>query len=343
MTMLNPFLYQRLRQTFGQVRVARAGEAADYRETYVRGYWECLPITLGEYYRVNCPYCGDTGFHLWINHRWGIGFGEHSRDRMCWAMICFRRGCFQGKLGAHRRRQLWRTIYQGRHLSLPLPETVTPRTRTVEPVPLPGECVPLIRCAASHKAVRYLSQRGFDWRELARIYDLRYCTKADAAYPAAAQRLIIPIYQEGKCLGWQGRYIGEPPTYVPKYVFPPRLSVSHLLYAQDLAQAWPFVVVVEGVTDAWSIGPFAVALFGKQLHAAQIPLLKKWSLVIVLLDADATRESQQIVSRLQLEVPTIEARLPQGDPASLPTDAVFDALDTACRKKQIDLLQLIGE
>ena len=70
---------------------------------------------------------------------------------------------------------------------------------------------------------------------------------------------------DGTLHGWQGRYIGNPPKYVPKYFTMPTMKKTELLYNLDQARNFNSVVLVEGVTDVWKVGPASVAMFGKTL------------------------------------------------------------------------------
>jgi len=61
------------------------------------------------------------------------------------------------------------------------------------------------------------------------------------------------------------------------------------------------VVVCEGVTDVWKVGPPAVSLFGKVASAEQQQLLiRHWGhgRLYVLLDADADAEAKKLVGTL---------------------------------------------
>lgn len=85
---LNPALYQRLVQVFGDVEICNAGEHAVLgRDTLGR---QCF-VRWGESYRVACPFCDDPGknlsFHYFVGKRnESGGLNQH-------LITCFRNRC----------------------------------------------------------------------------------------------------------------------------------------------------------------------------------------------------------------------------------------------------------
>lgn len=67
---LNPKLYAALERRFGKVLISNPGERLVERKIPdpVRpGRYKQLILRSGEYYRVDCPYCGDKKGRLYIN------------------------------------------------------------------------------------------------------------------------------------------------------------------------------------------------------------------------------------------------------------------------------------
>ncbi len=89
---LNPSLFRALQQ-FGEVRLTDPGVAmtALYVPT-TDGRAQLKVSNPGEYLRVNCPYCGDTKFRLWVNHRWGV-YDQRTGTCNRWLAICYNEGC----------------------------------------------------------------------------------------------------------------------------------------------------------------------------------------------------------------------------------------------------------
>src|SRR6266404_4222758 len=89
---LNQELYKALQQ-FGEVHIVDAGVEllAEYHADH-NGRVRMHALSPGEYYCINCPYCTDMKFRLWINHRWGIrDVKTGTRNR--WLAICYNENC----------------------------------------------------------------------------------------------------------------------------------------------------------------------------------------------------------------------------------------------------------
>ena len=68
-SVLNPVLYARLVELFDEVRISHEGiEATPGVVMVVGGQRVSIGAEHGEYYSVNCPFCGDTRGRLYINH-----------------------------------------------------------------------------------------------------------------------------------------------------------------------------------------------------------------------------------------------------------------------------------
>jgi len=212
---------------------------------------------------------------------------------------------------------------------------------------LPEGLIP-IDAKDAQAAAAYLESRNFNISELSRIWNVQYCP-AYSLLGTAALRIVAPICQpaswfrptgkrsEVQLAGWQARYAGEPPKDVPKYIFPPGMQKSRLLYGLPQAMmARSPVVICEGVTDVWRVGPGAVAIFGKVLSERQRSLIChhfNGRPVVVLLDADAGNEARQIVEQLASSRGdhTALAVLPPGiaDPGDAPLDVILQAVAAA--------------
>src|SRR5262249_25261645 len=89
---LNPILYGELQLKFGQVKVTHRGEAM--KVVHVPGTHGRLQSIIkdwGEMYRVNCPFCDDTGLSLAVSHRFGQRM--HDGRPMKYAAFCNRAQC----------------------------------------------------------------------------------------------------------------------------------------------------------------------------------------------------------------------------------------------------------
>jgi DNA primase len=118
----------------------------------------------------------------------------------------------------------------------------------------------------------------------------------------------------------QGKWIRP-----PKYFTSPGLDKGRVLYNYLNARNYPFVVVTEGVFDAFSVGPSAVSLFGKTPTEKQVNLIQTyWDEVILLLDPDANTEMRAAYRRLTLSVRVIHVPLTGAkDAGDMPREEIW--------------------
>lgn len=349
---LNPNLYSLLCKRFRPVLVANEGEGmvCRYMPDPIKGGNSLQIDSFGEGYRLNCLFCNDTRQRLYINHRYGMPDPITGSDNLhLWK--CFNEECqkepVNRKLLAHRvfgminrkERELLslRNVRQGR------PALATPLTQS-EP---PGALTYLEHLEPDHPARQYLLSRGFDLGELSRTWNVLYCEEAGPAYPVANNRLIIPVIMNDLWVGWQARAVpGLGSSWgddAPKYFTMPGLRKSRLVYNHDLARKQPFVVICEGPTDVWRVGPAGVALLGKQASPEQLRLIAAgWSgkPVVALLDADAAAESDLLVAQLRRVSSggVVQIRLPQGqDPGDMNRQELWALIREQAARQQVDL------
>lgn len=291
--MLNFDLYSRLQRMFGSVKVLHENESAVVRpyrigaKTYYRSEG-------GEEYNVCCPFCHDNGFHLYINYTYGMkdGFGYQNFS----AAHCFH-GCLES---IENREELYRILY-----AFPLKHTVSSAIVSYSEEPEqeilpPGKLVLVSQLKPEHPAVKYLCEhRGFSL-SLLNDYGVCYCYDSKIN-PITIGCIIIPIWFKGEYKGWQARQIGDG-NKGPKYFTAPGMKKSRIMYNYDSAILQDHVVVCEGVTDVWRVGPAGVCLFGKSASSEQLRLLKEgWSSkeICLLLDPDAYKETELLYEKLK--------------------------------------------
>lgn len=347
--MLRPELYRRLQQLFKHVEIVDENVPGQMRvvTNAFTGKRQLELLSAGEEYRVNCPYCYDTRKRLYFNHRWGLKIpGTDSLNLgLC---HCFNENCMRDY---DRRRWLYNDLFCD--ISNGTPETpdvlrvgnqAAPVSR---PFAWPGQLMHVHNLTDGQPATRYLRDLGFDPKQLGRDLRVSYCFAADHEFRLATNRIIIPIAFDGKYVGWQARYIGTPPRQeIPKYYTMPGFKKTHYLYNLDRARNYPFVVLCEGVTDVWRVGPTSVALFGKTLSTTQRLLLGTyWSqgAAVVLLDSDAADDAQSIYDSLQGVVAhRVLVRLPKGkDPGDMNRLELDQLILTAGRDQGVDLAAML--
>jgi len=119
---------------------------------------------------------------------------------------------------------------------------------------------------------KYLLERGFDPDEIERLWKV----KGIGISSDLAWRLWIPIINRGEIVSWTTRTIGhDHPRYINASPGEESERQTTLLYGIDYVRH--SVVVCEGPTDVWAIGPGAVCTMGlgysqeQMLKIARIP------------------------------------------------------------------------
>jgi hypothetical protein len=285
-------------------------------------------------FRVDCPYCGDADQQLYIDARFGTydpATGSDNLDlAVCLAFDCVDDAWAQKGLAEH--------VFANASgpgptaLSLPACQVSSP-DELLKEVETPEDIVPIDQIDPAHPAASYLTSRGYDLGELSALWGVGYCRWS--RFRLMRRRIYVPVRQDTKLVGWQGRWPGEldwGAEDIPKYFTMPGLRKSHLLYNEDLAHRQPLVVICEGVTDVWRVGPAAVALFGKTASRQQLlRLAAGWmgKPAVVLLDADAQADAEELAASLRpfFRNRLVQVTLPDGmDPGSCPRDELWDFL-----------------
>lgn len=337
-----PELYERLKKAFGSVVVMNHGE-----ETRVEADLDARSgrrvnrtVTSGEYYCVSCPFCNDTRHRLEINHRWA---------EFPWMAHCFNETqCMSGTTGAVNRVKLRQMIFGTIAAPPKLAIVADPTPKPMmEPVALPVGFTLISDLPADHEAVAYLMKRGFDLDELSSVYGVGYCGDVPPDIRPAANRIVIPVTTGGTLVGWQARAPRDTPRTgfgadpFAKYWNSPGFRRSTVLYGADAARDFDFVVVCEGVTDVWKVGPPAVALLSKSATAVQREqLVRGWGhgTLLVLLDADADTEARRLERDLgpQFRNGATLIRLPRGaDPGQLARGTLWGYIREAARERGV--------
>lgn len=335
---LNRKLYEALIDAFGSVVMANRGLAFSGRVARD-------PVTLrktvqressGEYYCVNCPWCGDTRHRLWVNHMFDTTYsGVHMRHlAVCYNEHCEKQEGFFDWL----REQLaeyTRTVQRPIAAQNPDAAPYTPA--------LPHLFKKLDELPADHKAVAFMRDtRGFDTSYLSSTWGVGYCDPNSQTREGAG-RLILPIYrrptadEDGQQLyGWQARYFNtllftDTPRdkRTPKYLAPVGMQKSQVLFNSWRSMTSPVVVVMEGPYDAMRLGPrCSVSLMGKDMSDAQKRTLwNEWGIkerpVIVMLDSDAPEAADKIyweIRRYTTRVHVVRTPSSFVSPGKMPRD-----------------------
>jgi len=219
---------------------------------------------------LDCPFCGgDSGrFHL--------GFNIASKYTFCW------------KCGHHHLDRVLEALGCPRARAVELARSVDTEIeikRDLAPSQLvvPRSLGPLL---PAHK--RYLRGRGFDPGELEVIWKI----KGIGIAHKLAWRIYIPVTRKGKQVSWTTRAIGE--DVGQRYISAPAANESRNIKetVYGLEACHHSIVIVEGPTDAWAIGPGAGALFGTVFTPAQVNELVSIPRRVVCFDASPPAQAQ---------------------------------------------------
>jgi hypothetical protein len=300
---LNQSLYSALVQTFKQVKVAKEGQPLRYviKTNHVTGRKraEILEDHHGEEYRVCCPFCTDDRYRLWINHRWntedeinGVSFGH--------LINCFNDGCdlnrdTQSKMRPDKVEDLRRLLSPLQRHTVSIRITPVEEKETIPR--LPEKTTPVDQLEPWHSASKYLSDdRGFDRSRLVNDWTVLYCE--EDKHPFVDNRIIVPVQYDGKLVGWQARHVGECPKQIPKYFTMPGMRKKRVIYNFDRAKSYTAGVIVEGVTDVWTLGFQGIAMFGAEVSPHQLNMMVgAWGKtgVILLPDGDVLTSEEKKV------------------------------------------------
>lgn len=161
---------------------------------------------------------------------------------------------------------------------------------------------------------KYLRRRGFDWEELQKLWRI----EGTGPFGRLAWRIFIPVIFQGEPVSWMTRAIGKVERrYISARPSEESIPRKNLLYGWDYVRH--SVVVCEGPTDVWKIGPGAVATMSTQFTPSQVEMLSKIPKRIICFDNEVPAQKRAKALRDQLSGfpgETINVRLDSNDPGS---------------------------
>jgi len=231
--------------------------------------------------QLDCPWCQDSD-------DWHLGFNIDGGYFHCW------------KCGGHSAVSVVSALLHindaatvrsiiGRYQRTGTHEASAPIERHTNIDP-PAGCGPL---SPPHR--RYLKRRRYRPGHLSRLWGIR---GTRYSVPGWSWRIIIPIRNASHdIVAYQGRAIAS--SVEPKY----RMSRNEdivddphtLLYGIEKVPG-DTVLIVEGVTGVWRLGPGAVATFGIDWHTQQANILRKYRRRFIMFDPE--KEAQQQATKL---------------------------------------------
>lgn len=260
---------------------------------------------------VHCPFCeGSRDYHLGVNLIGGYGNCWRCKGKSLPAVVQALTQCSWAeaykivKLYGGRLTQSSKILYK-----------TTGFDSSVE-VELPGGCGPLTK---KHK--NYLEGRDFDADWLEEMYDL----KGTGPVGDYKHRIIAPITWDGNLVSYQGRDVTGKSGLKYKACCQDDEAMDHknTLYGIDIVKGQS-VIVVEGIADAWRLGPGSVATFGTSFKPTQVRMLKeRFTRIFLLYDSEKTAQANARILAVQLASMGKEVEilhLDQGDPGEMSQD-----------------------
>lgn len=281
---------------------------------------------------IRCPWClhDDPSFHL------GISLTKE-------AYGCLRNASHKGRSPAHLVSVLLGCSLPQARLTVRQysgsdPDTLSDLDLTSE-APKPDEGPPVdLRQFDDFKLInpdgtskpyyRYLEKRGFhNADDLVLEYDLRYTTTG-----RWKERVIIPIHEHGKLVGWTGRALHTNPVIAPRYLSSSGAIKTTIFNRDELAYGGHTLFVTEGPMDALKLDYYgklrarATCVFGTSMTADQMGVLagimRHFKNTVLLFDPDAVEQSFNVSEWLP---GVIIGRVPEGaeDPGAMTQQQVL--------------------
>ncbi len=226
--------------------------------------------------QLDCPFCGTKGkYHMGYNPRAGYF--------ACWRCGGHHPFKVLSRLGLENAEA--RAFCNDKEAS-PL-ESKRPRKGLKEPLGR-GK---LLR---AHRS--YLQGREFSPRKLKELWEI----EGLGPIGPLAWRIYIPIIHNGQRVSWTARSIAEDAGQRYMSASAEEESINHkeLVYGMDYCLH--SILIVEGPTDVWKLGPGAGALFGTAFSEAQVAKLIKVPHRFIVFDnaPTAQRRARKLAEQL---------------------------------------------
>lgn len=290
---------------------------------------------------IQCPYCGDNdpSQHMSIalnKDAYGCWRNARHAGRKPYPLVAALLNCSfsQAKL-----------IVQ--QFSAPDPESLEdavmalggatmPVQRLELPQGLPPDFKPIKPTGLTRRFWRYLEGRGFDGvGSLIERYGLLCCQTG-----RWKDRVILPLYSEGRLVGWTGRAI-QTTVNAPRYLTSSP-EVKNIIFNEDELTGGKKLFITEGPFDALKVdfyglklGVRATCLFGVNATPAQIGILRqiinRYNDICILFDREAQEQAMLLCEYLSSKV-SIDL-LPVGvdDPGQLTKNQIYSMLGATSR------------
>lgn len=228
--------------------------------------------------QIDCPFCAPH------SHKFHLGLLETGTLSNCWRCGPHRSSEALALITGQDETEIFRLL---RPLSdLPSLKKIKPRGRLQLP-----KYGPLL---SPHN--RYLIKRGFSPDELSSLWQIG----GIGATNHLRWRILIPIVYQGEIVSWTTRSIGgNSARYINARPEQEKIPAKEILYGLDFCSH--VIIVVEGPTDVWRIGPGAAATMGTAYSESQLDIISRFPVRYVCFDneSQAQRRAQQIISNVR--------------------------------------------
>jgi hypothetical protein len=249
-------------------------QGIDFRDS---GHEHCRPGWI----QLDCPYCSAD----WKHYR--LGYNISAGYLNCWT--CGRHGLVETLATI-----LGISYGQVKKLLGDVDTELAPAKVERGKLVLPTGLGPLLK---PHKD--YLRRRGYKPDELQRLWEIR---GIDALGGVLSWRVFIPVHYRGRIVSWTTRSIDDQHSHRYRAARPEQESIDHrtLLYGLDYCRH--SIVVCEGPTDVWRIGPGAVCTFGTGFSRAQVCAMAEFPIRVVCFDSapDAQKRARELCDLLEV-------------------------------------------
>jgi hypothetical protein len=143
--------------------------------------------------------------------------------------------------------------------------------------------------ARAHR--EYLRGRGFDPLKIQKLWKVEGIRISSNLQ----WRLFIPIFLDGEEISWTTRSLNDNSNgrkYISASPSEEKTHFKDSLYGIDLARN--SIIVVEGPTDVWRIGPGAVALYGLNWTASQVNMIAGFHQRAICFDNEDSAQDKAI-------------------------------------------------
>lgn len=170
--------------------------------------------------------------------------------------------------------------------------------------------------------------------EIINFYNAKFCTFYPTEQTIMKNKLVIPVYDEKKCIAVALR--DTTGTFTPKWLYQPKgVKLTNILYNLNLAlqQETDEIILVEGIFDVWAYHRTGidnvVAIFGSSVSEEQYKILLKTGRNIVMSfdnDEAGIKCTKKAVKQFMNKTEILFINLPEGkDPADCTKEELLDA------------------